>query len=110
MASVKKASVKQSDVENMTDEEIEAFNEEEAQRKQDLLDQQAKNRKSKNKAVPERDKTIIRGIAGDDQIRCISLRRIGLDNDEMSDIDEPIDLPKTIAGKLQDAGAIMVKL
>jgi len=51
----------------------------------------------------------IRGISGADQIKVICVRRIGLD-DGTSDVGEEISIPKEIAAKLQDVGAIKVKL
>ncbi len=95
--------------EDMTAEEIEAFNAAEKEKRDKLVAKQANNR-AKQRATQERDPDVIRGIAGEDCIRCISVRRIGIDNGEMSEVDEEIDIPKSIAKALQKNGAIQVSL
>ena len=85
------------------------------------LDQKAKElfeKQQANRRDPElvkhlfkpRDPSIIRQLGESDFIRCIALRKIGINNDETSDIDEDLDVQKSLAGKLQDAGALKVKL
>ncbi len=95
--------------ENMTDEEVDAFNAEQAAKKKALVSKQAVNRE-RAKANKPRDESVTRGIKGKDQIECECLKRVGLDNNETSDIGEVISIPKEIASRLQDAQAIKVKL
>lgn len=97
------------DPENMTDEEIADFNKKEAEKAAKRKARQEKNR-AKKLEVEERDTSIIRGIDGEDPIRVVCIRRIGLTNNEMSEEGEELDIPKEIAIKLQDAGAIKIKL
>ena len=42
-------------------------------------------------------------------VDCITLRKIGLDSG-MSEVDQLVSLPKDVAKRLQDAGAVKVKL
>ena len=94
--------------ENMTEEEIEEFNRKEAEKAEKRKQRQANNRRKKV-VKEERDPNVIREIKGKDQIECICVRRIGLD-DQMSDVGEVVKIPKSIAKGLQDSGAIKVKL
>ena len=45
-----------------------------------------------------------------DKVACITLRKIGLSDEETSGINEEVMLDREVAIKLQDAGAIKVKL
>ncbi len=42
-------------------------------------------------------------------VECITVRRIGLE-DRTSEVGETVSLPREVAQKLQDSGAIKVKL
>ncbi len=42
-------------------------------------------------------------------VECITVRRIGLE-DRTSEVGETVNLPREVAQKLQDSGAIKVKL
>lgn len=94
--------------EDMTEEEIEAFNKQEQEKADKRKAQQAKNRK---KARGTASPTIqgIKKVKGKDYIRCVCLRKMGTD-DGMAEIGEEVDLPKTVAARLQDSGIIKVKL
>jgi len=85
----------------ITAEAIEA----ERTRLSELEEKQAMNKRTFKVERPEG----MRGIAGPDQVIVICRRRVGLDGCT-SDIDEEVSMPKEIAGKLQDVGAIKVKL
>jgi hypothetical protein len=93
----------------MTDAEVAAFNQAEQERRADLMAQQTRNR-SKEVVKTEVDESIVRGVAGDDQVRVVCVRGVGLDNNELSFAGEELSLPKEFAIRLQDAGAIKVKL
>ncbi len=94
---------------DMTDEEIEAFNDAEEKKDKARKSRQAANRIKRMK--PEsRDKTIIRGIKGPSQIKVETIKKVGLDKEETSEVGETISIPKEIAIRLQDAGAVKVKL
>ncbi len=99
------------DLSTMSAEEKEEFNakraEDEAKLKA-LEEKQAKTKSTPRPAVAPRDKSIIRGIEGDDQIECVTVRKIGIDNNETSEVDETVMLPKLFAKRLQDVGAIKI--
>lgn len=94
---------------DMSDEEITEFNQAEQARLSDLAAKQSRNR-SKEIVKKPIDESIVRGVAGDDQVRVICVRGVGLDNNELSFKGEELSLPKEFAIRLQDAGAIKVKL
>jgi hypothetical protein len=94
---------------DMSDAEISVFNQAEQDRLSDLAAQQSRNRSKEIEKQPI-DGSIVRGVAGDDQIRVICVRGVGLDNNELSFKGEELSLPKEFAIRLQDAGAIKVKL
>lgn len=96
-----------------TPEEIEA----ELDRKAaEQFEQQRKNRTDPEllrKLREPRDPSIIRAIENPDDeemVRVICRRRVGLNDTDMSDIDEEIDVPKSKAKILQHNGLIEVKL
>ena len=96
----------------MSDKEIEEFNEKERKRMNDRIKEQGSAERIR-KALAPRDTSITRGIKGEGRrVTCITKRKIGLDDPEQgtSEIGEEILLPRDIADKLQDAGAIKVKL
>ncbi len=47
---------------------------------------------------------------GDDYVRVQCLRRVGLGNDIMSDINEIVDMPREHAKRLQESGAVRIAL
>ena len=51
-----------------------------------------------------------RAKKGNPFIRCLTLRKIGLEDGETSDVGEEVDIAKNFAEKLQDAGVVKVKL
>ncbi len=105
---VKKKAVKKVVPANMSDEEIEAYNEAESARIEKRKRQQDIN---KRKAKPvERDTTVIRGIKGKDRVRVKAVRKIGISDTETCDIGEVLDIPREIAKKLQEVGAITIAL
>ena len=92
--------------EQMTDEEIEAFNKQEAAKMEKRKDRQAMNRRKPRAKKVEFAGTKKIGKGG---VICICVRKIGTD-DGMAEVGEEIDLEREIAAKLQDSGAIKVKL
>ena len=95
--------------ETATDEEIEAFNRAEKEKMDAKLAKQERNRAKKIEKKTAADFSG-RGIEGKDRILCIATRKIGLDGGDTCEVDEEIMIPKDIAIKLQDAGAVKVKL
>ena len=93
----------------MSDEEIALFNAAETARMAKLQTKQSKNR-SKERPLKVVGNTGIRGVKGKDQVVCISVRGVGLDNNELSIAGEELSLPREFAIRLQEAGAIRVKL
>ena len=88
----------------------------EAKRKEDeekfaalMKKQTAKKGRQTIKTAP-RDPNIIRGVSGTDQIECITVRKIGLDNNETSDVGEKVMIPREWARHLQENGAIRVQI
>jgi hypothetical protein len=96
------------EIANLSDEAIEKYN---AEQKEKFEERKAKQARNRSKAVNpiDRDRSVVRGISGPGQVKCISVRKIGLD-DGISDAGEVISLPKEIASRLQDCGAIKVAL
>ena len=92
----------------MSDEEIALFNAAETARMNSLQAKQSKNRSKEKISKPVA--TSMRGVQGKDQVICISVRGVGLDNNELSVPGEELSLPKEFAKRLQEAGAIKVKL
>lgn len=92
--------------EEMTEEEIEAFNKKEAEKMEKRKDRQAMNRRKPRAKKAEFQGTKKIGKGG---VICICIRKIGTD-DGMAEVGEEIDLERDIAAKLQDSGAIKVKL
>jgi len=85
----------------ITAEAVEA----ERQRLSELESKQSMNKRTFKAEKPEG----MRGIDGQDQVMVICVRRIGLDNGT-SDVGEEVSIPKETAARLQDVGAIKVKL
>lgn len=93
---------------DLTDEQKEAENE----RVEKLQAKQEKTRRRRTKAqiLEDMRPKSMRGIKGEDEVICVTTRPVGLDNNVTSGVDEEIFLPKVVAKKLQDVGAIKVKL
>lgn len=90
---------------DLTEEEKQAEND----RLDNLLAKQEKNKRRGRKPV-EVNTSGMRGIKGDTKVICVTKRKVGLDNNVTSEVGEEIYLTKEIAEKLQDVGAIKVKL
>ena len=97
------------DPSKMTGEQIATFNAAEKEKQDELFRRQEINR-TNNAPFKPRDENIIRGIEGKDQIKCVTARKVGLDDGVTSDINETISIPKSVAKKLQDSGAIKIEL
>ena len=95
--------------EDMSAEEIEKFNAEQKEKQAKRMRQQERNR-SKASVAPERDTKVIRGITGSDRVRVVAVRKVGLEDNQTSDVGEPLDLPRDIARRLQEAGAVKVEI
>lgn len=100
---------KKIDPETMSDEEIATYNKAQKAKQAERMRQQEINR-SQASAGADRDTDIIRGIAGDDLVRVVAVRKIGLEDNQTSDIGEPLDVPRDIARRLQEAGAVKVEI
>ena len=102
-------SLQDGDKVDMTDEEIEAFNNAESEKMAKLKEKQAKNRAKPRDNKP-RNTEVIRGVKGKAPVKVVARCKIGLDDGETSEVGETISLPKAVAQILQDAGKITVKL
>ena len=94
---------------DMTDAQIRAFNARESKKRKALLKKQSDNR-AKKQTGKARNTSVIRGVAGDDCMEVIALRRIGLDNEITCDVGETISLPKEVVIRLQDKNAVKIIL
>lgn len=114
-AAEQRAEAAEKKLESLQDEEARLAEREAELDKQakEMFERQQKNRRdpAKLKALlTPRDPSIIRQLGDGDFIRCVTLKRIGLNDGETSDVKEELDVSKAIAAKLQDAGALKVKL
>jgi len=55
-------------------------------------------------------KAVKKSVSDEDMIDIITIRRIGLSDEITSGINEEHKLPRSAARKLQDAGAVKVKI
>ena len=109
-------------VENMSEEEIAAYNQNELRRVEARKQQQEINRSKLEKMSPkdrmqnmfrDRDPSVIREAdnpLGERMIDCVAKRRVGLGEQGTSEIDERIRVPISGARHLQESGAIIVSI
>ncbi len=112
---VKRAEAAEAKLESMQDEDARLVEKEaELDRKAiELHEKQQANRRDPyavKMLLASRDKSIIRKIGAKNYIRCETKRKVGLNDGETSDMNETIDVEKSIAERLQNAGVIKVKL
>jgi hypothetical protein len=110
----------------MSEEQIVEYNNRETQRMAARKKKQAESLEKlgnmstgdrKRAIANSRDRDIIRratppGWDGDpdDMVRVICKRRVGLDNKQISDLEEVIDVPREAARSLQSSGAVEVEI
>lgn len=109
-------------IDNMSDEEIAAYNQREQRKLQARKQAQATNRSNLERMnssqriralTGERDPNIIREADnpfGERMVECVTIRRVGLGEQGTSDVDERIKVPLSGARHLQDQGAIKVMI
>jgi hypothetical protein len=95
--------------ETATEEEIKEESERQQKEVSEQEATQASNRAKASRAKPKKSFKG-RGIKGKGQIVVIAVRKIGLDDGETSEAGEEISIPKDVAIRLQDNGAIKIKL
>ena len=109
-------------VENMSEEEVAAYNQNELRRIEARKQQQEINRSKLERMSPkdrmqnmfrDRDPSVIREAdnpLGERMIDCVAKRRVGLGEQGTSEIDERIRVPISGARHLQESGAIIVSI
>lgn len=109
-------------IENMSQEEIDLYNQNELRKVQARKQAQTVRRTEMESMsssqrlkvlLGERDPNIIREAdnpLGERMVECVALRKVGLGEQGMSELEETIKVPVSAARRLQDAGALKVSI
>ena len=92
----------------MTDEPTEEEKKAENERVDALQEKQEKNKQRRKKKVVIETPEGVRCAPGDDRILCVTIKKIALENYEMSDVGENVMVPREFARLLQESGAVRV--
>ena len=108
----------------MTEDQIAEYNQKEVAKMRARKKAQAENRKGADEMTirqrmaavkKDRDPSVIRiaidpNYDGDDYVRVICKRRIGLDRGVTSDLEETVDMPRHVAKKMQADGIVAIAI